>query len=211
MTPRSSASVVITGCSSGDISHALAARFYQEGLIIFASSRTISKVEELSTIPYITLVAVAVVEKDIEGRFNYLINSAEAFLYSLLLDIPLNEAKCLFNTNTWGILAYSKYFHLFWGCMNIPWLGIYAEAALNKLGETLRLELPLFHVGVLTVIAGTVNTNIFDNASSVALPAGSVYHPSLDRSVTLWIPANQFVRKVATDVLNGKCGKTWRG
>lgn len=44
------------------------------------------------------------------------------------------------------------------------------------MSETLRCELAPLNVRVITVVAGYVHTNIFDNASPPELPPQSLYH-----------------------------------
>lgn len=107
MSVQPRASVLITGCSKGSIGHAFASRFQQEGLIVLASARTISKIGDLATLLQVTVIAldvtnddsiraaVAVVETITGGRLNYLVNNAGLYSTMPLLDVQL-DARRLF-------------------------------------------------------------------------------------------------------------------
>ncbi|KAL5366546.1 hypothetical protein BJX96DRAFT_180829 [Aspergillus floccosus] len=115
------------------------------------------------------------------GRLEYLVNNSGILISISLRDVPLDDAKGLFDTNLWDALnvieAFSPLLIRDKGTilnissvtsyMHVPWEGVYviSKAALNVLGETLQLELSTFGVEVLTVISGAVNTKICDNCS----------------------------------------------
>jgi short-subunit dehydrogenase len=44
-------SVLVTGCSAGGIGYALAEQFQKRGLTVFATTRTISKMDGLKDLP----------------------------------------------------------------------------------------------------------------------------------------------------------------
>jgi 1-acylglycerone phosphate reductase len=49
-----------------------------------------------------------------------------------------------------------------------------SKAALNSIGDNLRVELAPFDVKVITVVTGAVITKFFDNKAPSSLPAGTV-------------------------------------
>ncbi|KAJ5936071.1 Short-chain dehydrogenase/reductase SDR [Penicillium verhagenii] len=250
MSSLSPASILITGCSAGGIGYALAVQFQKSGLRVFASARSMEKMADLGNLPNVTLIsldvtdssniqeAVKVVEKS-TGRLDYLVNNAGIFTCMPLLDVSLESAKQLFETNVWGTLTMTQAFapllikskgkiiniSSITGDLNIPWVGIYAasKAAIMTIGETLRLELAPFEVDVLTVVAGAVDTHIFDNGPSLVLPPESIYHKfgtnienrvqakDSDTLLPFWMETGGFARKVVNDSLGSSKGKTWRG
>src|SRR4051812_26468127 len=104
-------SVLITGCSDGGIGSALAKAFQAQGLRVFATARTVSKMASLEEIPSIirlpldvtssTSIAAAVeaVQLQTNGTLDYLINNAAINQYFPALDHDINDAKRMFDTN----------------------------------------------------------------------------------------------------------------
>ena len=98
-------------------------------------------------------------------------------------------------------------------------LGVYgsSKAAINLVSETMRLELGLLHVRVITVITGFVSSNFHANRS-YRLPPGSPYNSYEEEIVTTIndLPANAMSadeagRQVAQDALQGKSGEIYIG
>ena len=56
-------SVLITGCSQGGIGDALAQRFHEQGLLVFASARNLAKIEHLKALG-IHVIKLDVVDND---------------------------------------------------------------------------------------------------------------------------------------------------
>jgi hypothetical protein len=85
--------------------------------------------------------------------------------------------------------------------------------------ETLRIELAPLDVKVLTVVTGSIETNIQSNAAHPALPPSSHYRATekwLDDLATANFGFSRmkgpvFAEKVVGDVLAGATGKIWRG
>jgi 1-acylglycerone phosphate reductase len=81
-------SFLITGCSDGGIGSALAQSFQAQGLRLFATAHTISKMTALTDIPSITLLpldltsstssytTVEAVKLNTNGKLDYLANNA---------------------------------------------------------------------------------------------------------------------------------------
>jgi short-subunit dehydrogenase len=100
-------------------------------------------------------------------------------------------------------------------------IGIYAtsEAALNSMGETLRLELAPFHVRVLTLVTGCVQADIYTKPGEFQLPPKSIYSRILSTITDAaegkldpeMMPAEKYASKVVADVLGNRTGLMYRG
>lgn len=100
-------------------------------------------------------------------------------------------------------------------------IGFYnaSKAAVDAYTHTIRQELAPFGVKVVTVTAGTVQTNIFRPAEEISLPPDSIYKAASKQMVGIangkliqgaMAPA-EFAKRVADDVLGGATGVIWRG
>jgi len=88
------------------------------------------------------------------------------------------------------------------------------------ISEGLRLELKPLGVKVVTVITGSVGTNLFANAPEHHLPEGSRYAPA-EKEVAARatgndvgaqnMPVDDYARSVVGDVLGGSTGRIFRG
>jgi 1-acylglycerone phosphate reductase len=117
-----SKSVLITGCSTGGIGHALTLSFQKRGLTVFASARNISSMSSLSDLPNVHLIpldvtssssvseAFAIVKKVTGGKLDYLVNNAGRGYTMPALDVDIEEGKRLFDTNFWGVLRMVQVF-----------------------------------------------------------------------------------------------------
>jgi NADP-dependent 3-hydroxy acid dehydrogenase YdfG len=96
MAPKT---VLITGCSKGGIGDALAQEFHRKGVHVFATARSLSKISHLKDMGITTFEldvtspdsirnGVSFVEKETEGRLDFLVNNAGmgTYLISLLSD-----------------------------------------------------------------------------------------------------------------------------
>jgi 1-acylglycerone phosphate reductase len=99
MAPKT---VLITGCSKGGIGDALAQEFHRKGLHVFATARTVSKISHLkdmgittfeldATSPDSIRNAVSFIEKETEGRLDFLVNNAGIGMYFIFLLFSLLE------------------------------------------------------------------------------------------------------------------------
>lgn len=94
-----------------------------------------------------------------------------------------------------------------------------SKAAVHSLDDTLRMEFKPLNVKVLTVIAGTVETNINTNSPRTELPSTSLYLPTEEylnkmhdgQAHPSRMKPHVFAEQVVSDVLGGMTGKTWRG
>ncbi|KAL1647096.1 hypothetical protein SLS58_002867 [Diplodia intermedia] len=241
--------VLITGCSAGGIGHALALAFHARGLHVFATARNPSKMSStLLDLPYITplaldvcsaasvAAAVEAVRERTGGTLDYLVNNAGALYVTPVLDGDLDRARRLFDVNFWGVAAVTQAFAGMLvrarGCvvnlsslaavMYGPYYGYYAasKAAMQKLGETLRLEMQPLGVRVITVVTGAVESKVFDNGGGFRSPEGSLYAPAEKEIAAhadgVFVKQNHstledYSRVLVGDILGGKTGLVYRG
>ncbi len=84
----------------------------------------------------------------------------------------------------------------------------------------MRVELRPLGIKVLTIMSGSVETSLMENAPKLKLPATSNYLPLekvlSDRAAGVGFDAQLmkpgiYAQQVVNDVLNGATGKVWRG
>lgn len=119
MAPKT---VLITDCSAGGSGSSLAEAFQRRGLLVFTTARTLSKMSRLKVVPNITLMelditsstsiaaALKSVASQTGGKLDYLINNAGQQMVMPTLDVNVEEAKKIFDSNFWGALAMSQAF-----------------------------------------------------------------------------------------------------
>ncbi|KAB8231301.1 SDR family oxidoreductase [Aspergillus alliaceus] len=240
-------SVLITGCSAGGIGSALAETFHERGLHVFATARSRSKMAQLEKLSNVTLLELDVTDsKSIEaaveavtaktgGKLNHLINNSGQSIVMPALDTPIEDAKKLFDVNLWGMVAVTHAFSplilktkgtivnlaSLAAFFRSPWISFYSasKAAVEAYSRSIQLELAPFGVRVITLVAGTVQTNIFRNSGGSPLAPDSMYKAATKEINSLaggdlvqgaMQPAD-FARKVVDDVLGGATGTVWRG
>ncbi|OJJ98504.1 hypothetical protein ASPACDRAFT_1871978 [Aspergillus aculeatus ATCC 16872] len=240
-------SVLITGCSNEGIGYGLAVQFQRRGFRVMATARSLSKMSNLEGLTDVTFLeldicdqthikaAVDRVTQETGGKLDYLVNNAGINHFMPLLDEDIPTAKRVFETNVWGQLAVTQAFAPLLiqargavvfitsiaGHVNVPYMGTYAASkrSLEIMAETLRLELAPFHVRVLSIVTGGVQTLGQSHFDDFALPEGSIYKPVEDtiakrargddgkqRSDVL-----QHAEQVVTAIVAGTAGKVWCG
>ncbi|KAJ5808751.1 hypothetical protein N7474_010020 [Penicillium riverlandense] len=236
-----SKTVLVTGCSDGGLGAAMAKVYRAKGFRVFATLRNKAKAGSLAGMDGIEIVDLEVtsvesirqcanaVMKYTGGTLDVLVNNAGVNAIVPLLDASLDEAKKVYDTNVWSIVAMAHAFAPMLikakGIMcNISsvssemvfaWAGIYSSSrsAATRISETLRLEMAPLGVRVVTVILGGVQTSGNDpaNIADLELPSDSHYRKIttvIDRhKKTIVHPNKQNVdiaaRNVVSDVLNG--------
>jgi 1-acylglycerone phosphate reductase len=118
----SSKSVLITGCSAGGIGHGLAIAFQKRGCTVFATARSLDKMEDLKALPNMHLLSldttmpesIAAAAKEVErqtgGKLDVLVNNAGVQYVMPILDDDIEIAKALFDVNYWGTVRVTKAF-----------------------------------------------------------------------------------------------------
>ncbi|KAI9045133.1 SDR family oxidoreductase [Aspergillus affinis] len=239
--------VLITGCSNGGIGSALVETFHERGLHVFATARTLSKMSQIEKLPNVTLLQLdvlsqssidAVVEAvtaQTGGKLDYLINNSGQSCIQPALETPIERAKAVHDVNFWGTVRVTNAFSplviaskgtitnvcSIAAVLHVAWGAFYnsSKAAVRSYSETLRLELAPLGVKVITVMAGVVVTNIFENHPEANLsdsspwkPAEKVLQDQAAGSMTEGaMPRAVFARNVADSVLGGVTGLTWEG
>ncbi|KAL4909238.1 hypothetical protein BDW74DRAFT_174438 [Aspergillus multicolor] len=197
--------VFITGCSEGGIGSALVEAFYERGFHVFATARSLSKMNHLKQLSNKTLLELdiesqtsidaalkaVITHTDGTGKLDYLVNNAGLNLNCPALDTDLAYAKKIFDVNFWGMVNVTHTFMPLLiaskgtvvnnaslaGIVHVPWGAFYnaSKAAVRMYGESLRLEVAPLGVKVVTVMTGLVATKIFENAPHEELPESSYY------------------------------------
>lgn len=242
-------SVLITGCSAGGIGAAIAAHLAKEGHHIFVTARNTSKIpKHLSTLSNVTLLPLDVSSAESvdaaaravaeSGRgLDVLVNNAGAGYVMPILDIDIDEAKRLYDTNVWGVVRTVQAFaslliksrgrivnlSSIGGALNMPWIAAYgsSKAALTQISETLRLELSPFGITVVNVMGGVMVTNFDANVPEFRLREDSRYAPiqnimsgwASGKSKPKGCSADEFAKEVSPDIVGrvARGGLTWRG
>jgi len=106
--------VLITGCSAGGIGHALVLAFQQRGAIVFATARSVKKMDDLANLPNVHLLSldvtsaesIATAVKEVEaktgGRLDVLVNNAGVQYVMPAIHVNIDKAKDTFEANYWG-------------------------------------------------------------------------------------------------------------
>ena len=201
--------VLITGCSDGGLGAALAIAFHNAGLHVYATARDTTKMQQLAEQGIQTLALDVQSESSIAICFSkvpqldILINNAGAMMTMPVSDTSILQAKKLFDTNVWSVLAVTQAFLPLLlqskgiivnhtsaaSTLAVPFGGAYgaSKAAAAMFSDTLRLELGVFGVQVVDMKTGIVGpTNLMKNntsklkveKSASLLPANSIYQPA---------------------------------
>lgn len=113
--------VLITGCSDGSLGSVLAHRFHTAGWRVFASARSLSKLESaevsgIETIQLDTLSSdsiescVSRLQELTGGSLDVLVNNAGGGYSMPLLDIDFDKARALFDLNVWAPISVTRAF-----------------------------------------------------------------------------------------------------
>ncbi|CAG8984163.1 hypothetical protein HYALB_00008165 [Hymenoscyphus albidus] len=247
--------VLITGCSGGGIGAGIAQELANQGHHVFATARDISKIPtELSSLSNVTILRLdvtsqpsiteavenvtTVTERIGSAGLDVLVNNA-GYGYSMpLLDVDIEKAKALYDTNVWGpvrmvqafcdVLAANKgrvvMISSAGAAVNTPWIGAYcsSKAALTNISETMRLELAPLGISVITAMVGIVQTNFAQNvgSSDATLPSDSrylvikdfIFNPKSIENSTGGAKINDLARALVGDILTKEGGgMVWRG
>lgn len=242
--------VLVTGCSNGGLGAAMAKAYHARGFKVFATLRNKAKAGSLAEIQGIEILELEVtseesirhcakaVEKLTGGTLDILVNNAGTSTSMPLLDTSIEEAKKMYDSNVWAVLAMTQAFAPMLikskgtlcnissvSCeLVFAWQGIYSssKAAMTRISETLRLEMAPLGVRVVTVILGGVKTtgNNPANRKDLDLPADSYYQKiaaiiNRHRKGLVYENKRQDLdvaaKNVVNDVLSGRSGFIRRG
>lgn len=116
---------LITGCSAGGIGSALVEELHAQGLRVYATARSLSKMSHLEKLPNVTLLtldvvdpasiaaAVDTVRQDLASRgasLDIVVNNAGQSHVYPILDTSIEDAKRVFDVNLWGVMAVTQAF-----------------------------------------------------------------------------------------------------
>ncbi|KZT05789.1 NAD-P-binding protein [Laetiporus sulphureus 93-53] len=225
---------LITGCSKGGIGHALAREFMSRGYTVFATARQLESIDDLGELGAISRPldvtdhqAICKLRDEIAsitgGKLDILVNNAGQGPLVPAIDMPMADARALFEVNFFAPMSMVQVFvQMLIGSgdgriltissvgsvMPLPFCSVYnaSKAALTQFSNSLRLELAPFNVKVVTVLTGSVKTNI---VKPHTLPEHSIYQPMEDiyqeRRVKPIMegamPADQYARTVVSETL----------
>ncbi|KAJ7132931.1 hypothetical protein C8R46DRAFT_1140003 [Mycena filopes] len=184
--------ILVTGCSTGGIGAAIAYALASRGHTVFATARNPAKLPpELTSHANVTPLPLDVTSPRLPaalatagtgtGGLDALVNNAGLGYTMPLLDVDIDRAIALYDTNVWGTLRTVQAFadllvaargrvvniSSVGAVVNTPWIGTYAssKAALTSLSDTLRIELAPLGVSVVTIMLGTVTTAFYANTT----------------------------------------------
>ncbi|KAF2185490.1 NAD(P)-binding protein [Zopfia rhizophila CBS 207.26] len=196
--------VLVTGCSGDGIGEAFSLSFHKRGHRVIATARDTAKAKTLRDLGISVLpldvtsessIAEAVrrVDKETECKLDILINNAGVGYAMPVLDVELDVARDVFETNLFGRVAVTKAFAPYLikskgtivnlgsinGVCPTPFSAMYnaSYAAVHHWSDTLRLEMRPFDVKVILVITGSVKSNFLSNLPVKHLPPDSLYLP----------------------------------
>ncbi|KAL4900923.1 hypothetical protein BDW74DRAFT_182252 [Aspergillus multicolor] len=203
-----------------------------------------SKLRDLPDVTLLTLdvcnkdhlaAAVEAVSLHTGGKLDYLVNNAGRNHFMPILDEDLETTKKLYETNVWGPLALTQAFAPLLirahgtvafitsiaGHLNVPHMGTYSASkrSLEIIAETLRLELAPFHVRVLSVVTGAMQTMGQTYFGDFQLPEDSLYNPMEETIASraqggdgnLREDLEAYSRKVVHEIVNGTAPRIWCG
>ncbi|CAH9071236.1 unnamed protein product [Cuscuta epithymum] len=192
MEPTGKAVVVITGCSSGGIGHAMAREFAAKNCLVVPTARSHAAMRDFENDPRfypheldvlsdqsVTRLISGVLRKF--GRIDVLVNNAGVLSIGPLAEIPLSTIQHTFDTNVFGTmrLVQAVVPHMasrkegkivnVGSCIALvsgAWAGAYSssKAALHSLTDTLRLELRPLGIDVINVVPGAIKSNVGNSA-----------------------------------------------
>ncbi|KAL1665574.1 hypothetical protein GGF50DRAFT_113996 [Schizophyllum commune] len=198
--------VLITGCTTGSIGDALAREFHARGYRVFAASRRLESMESLAEEGIETLRLDIANDDDIKetadeigrrtgGSLDMLVNNAGVGYTASIADSDMDKVRSLFDINVFGHYAVTRAFipllikadhglvafnSSIASVVPLPYNGAYSasKAAINALGDTLRVELAPFGVKVVNLLTGSTKSNLDTSpAVEAGLPDSSIYKP----------------------------------
>jgi 1-acylglycerone phosphate reductase len=180
--------VLITGCTKGSIGYSLAKEFAAQDYHVFATTRNIASMDDLSMISNITLLplditsrssvllAHSIITQQIGGKLDILYHNAGYRSLAIAIESPVDEAYKMFNTNLFGILLLNSVFSDMFikakgkivftvsvsGYTPHPSQAVYnsSKAAVELYAKTLRIEMKPFGVMVVFVLTAGVLTGM---------------------------------------------------
>jgi len=189
---------LVTGSSTGGMGYFFCVSLAKRGYHVFATARSKEAMKGLEEYPNIEFLTLDVTSdeslqscyetvKAKTDRLNVLINNAGIGGSAPLLELPLDQARMMFEVNVWGTLAMIQKFGPMLiesgqagfhrscnigsvqGIRTTPFYSAYggAKSAIHAMSDALRLEVEGFGVSVVVAAPGGVKTKIREK-----IPAG---------------------------------------
>jgi len=205
--------VFITGCSKGGIGFALCEKFAEAGCRVYASARSLGKMEGFKYPEIHKLIVDVAKDEDIreaidfiikeEGRIDVAVSNAGTMYTSPVTDTTDAQVAQMFNVNVVALIRVARAVtpHMVarrsggivaigssGAEIPIPFMGAYCayKAALHTIAETLSMELAPFNVKATLVISGGVKSNISATSEQAfLLPPNSLFKGYLRHMSTL--------------------------
>lgn len=199
--------VLITGCTKGGIGYSLAKEFAARDYHVYATSRRVETMDDLGSIPNITILALDVtshesllaahaqISEETGGKLDVLYHNAGYRSLGMAVETSFDEAFKMFNANLFGIIEMNRIFAdlviasqgkiVFTGSVSgytpHPSQSVYnsSKAALELYARTLRIEMKPFGVRVVFVLTAAVNTGM--SIERVTLSPGTKPKPFFSR------------------------------
>lgn len=181
---------LVTGASSG-IGYATAAELLGKGYTVYAAARRVEKMEPLrkagARLLALDISNPAEIERAVEtvlaeqGRIDILVNNAGIGIYGAVEDVPLAQARHLFEVNIFGLVGLTQHvlpamrkqgtgtivnISSVGGEVSIP-LGSWYYAtkhALEAISDALRQEVKPFGIQVIIIQPGIIKTEFQQEA-----------------------------------------------
>jgi len=240
--------ILITGCSSG-IGRSLVEEFASRpNTFVYATARKLESIADLKKpggnvgILPLDVTKTESVKKVVDfitsqhGRIDLLVNNAGMSLYYPTVEVPLSEAKRLFETNLFGVIEMVQQVAPVMvknrsgvivnvgsavGVTATAYTGPYcaSKAALHAWSDSLRLELAPLGVKVVVIMPGGITSSISDNGQHnlAVVPVhnsmyASVWSHVVARSQASQVkstPTQVFARKMVNTVLSSSPPSYW--
>ena len=123
MGPPTPKYALVTGCSEGGIGSSLALAFARTSYHVFATARSLAKIQHFASVPNVSLLTldvtssesiaacVAAVKEQTQGKgLDVLCNNSGRGYAGPLMDADLDEGRRMFEVNFWGVLAVTQGF-----------------------------------------------------------------------------------------------------
>ncbi|KAK8024369.1 hypothetical protein PG993_012435 [Apiospora rasikravindrae] len=197
--------VLVTGCSDGGLGAALALAFHEAGFHVYATARDVAKMGELraaagpgiETMPLDVQSSSSIADCVARiKRLDILVNNAGTMMTMPMSDVSIPQAKDIFDTNVWGVLAVTQAFLPLLldsarrqkgggivavntsvaSIVPVPFMGVYSasKAAMAMFCDTMRLELEVFGLRVVELKTGAVGpTKLIGNNTSLLAAAAA--------------------------------------
>ena len=199
--------VFITGASTG-IGNATAKYLFGKGFRVYGTCRNPKLNNQPFTMLQLDLNDINTIENavktiiDKEGRIDILINNAGSGITGPIEETPTDEMRKSFDTNFFGTIdviksvlpqmrkqKYGLIINLtsIAGYMGLPFRGVYSssKSALERVTESIRMEVKKFGIMITNIAPGDFNTNIAANRYHTPVFKDSSYKKVYQKNLDL--------------------------